>query len=107
MRWKKRRPPAQRPAQMQAEPRQRMQEGAMAWQAGPAAQSQAAKNPAQAGFFDGRNNPAGRPGEARSGGLERLDARGQAALVAGGLVFVDQAAGAEKKRESTRLKTRH
>src|SRR3546814_1499544 len=72
MRWKKRRPPAQRPAQMQAEPRQRMQEGAMAWQAGPAAQSQAAKNPAQAGFFDGRNNPAGRPGEARSGGLERL-----------------------------------
>src|SRR3546814_4149460 len=94
MRWKKRRPPAQRPAQMQAEPRQRMQEGAMAWQAGPAAQSQAAKNPAQAGFFDGRNNPAGRPGEARSGGLERLDARGQAALVAGGLVLVDQAAGA-------------
>src|SRR3546814_5184987 len=52
-------------------------------------------NPAQAGFFDGRNNPAGRPGEARSGGLERLDACGQAALVAGGLVLVDQAAGAE------------
>src|SRR3546814_5633164 len=46
-------------------------------------------------LFDGRNNPAGRPGEARSGGLERLDACGQAALVAGGLVLVDQAAGAE------------
>src|SRR3546814_2969797 len=35
------------------------------------------------------------PGEARAGGLERLDACGQAALVAGGLVLVDQAAGAE------------
>ena len=30
----------------------------------------------------------------RSGGLQRLDARGQAALVAGGLVLVDQAARA-------------
>src|SRR5690606_21617496 len=32
---------------------------------------------------------------ASGGGGERLDARGQAALVAGGLVLVDQAAGAE------------
>src|SRR3546814_16217668 len=93
MRWKKRRPPAQRPAQMQAEPRQRMQEGAMAWQAGPAAQSQAAKHPAQAGFFDGRHNTASRPGEARSGGLEGPAAPGPAASMAGGSGLVLRDAG--------------
>src|SRR5678815_2572641 len=46
------------------------------------------KNPAGAGFFN----------DARacdSGGLQRLDARGQAALVTGRLVLVDQAARAE------------
>src|SRR5690606_9255878 len=42
------------------------------------------KNPAEAGFFDERDN-------LRSGGLEGLDAGGQAALVTGSLVLVDQA----------------
>src|SRR5690606_25689962 len=46
------------------------------------------KNPAGAGSFCSGLR-------LRSGGLERLDAGGQAALVAGGLVPVDQAARAE------------
>src|SRR6185369_14053552 len=47
------------------------------------------KNPAKAGFFKVAAAPCG------SGGLQRLDARGQAALVTGGLVLVDQATRAE------------
>ena len=50
---------------------------------------QAQKNPAFAGFFEAAAAPL------ESGGLQGLDARGEAALVTGGLVLVDQAAGAE------------
>src|SRR5690606_18662463 len=49
----------------------------------------AAKNPALAGFFEATALKRG------SGGLERLDAGGQAALVARGLVLVDQATRTE------------
>ena len=45
----------------------------------------ATKNPAKAGFFA--------KGTEGLSGLQRLDARGQAGLVTGGLVLVDQAAG--------------
>src|SRR4249919_2847094 len=54
----------------------------------PETYARATKNPAEAGFFD-----IARDGG--SGGLQRLDARGEAALVTGGLVLVDQAARAE------------
>src|SRR5690606_14473269 len=63
-------------------------------------ESRATKNPARAGSFATRR-PAG-PGDAGSGCLERLDARGEAALVAGGLVLVDQAAGAETVEDRLR-----
>src|SRR5690606_12288639 len=60
------------------------------------------KNPAEAGFFIACLVGAGRAARCArsalnrvSGGLEGLDARGQAALVASGLVLVDQAARAE------------
>src|SRR5688572_19457968 len=52
------------------------------------AMDQAIKNPAGAGFFASCNAPG-------SGSLQRLDAGGQAALVAGSLVLVDQATRAE------------
>src|SRR5690606_17059018 len=55
-----------------------------------AARTPDAKNPAEAGFFSTRRIRRG-----SGGGLERLDAGGQAALVPGGLVLVDQAARAE------------
>src|SRR5690606_28005493 len=68
----------------------------------PEAGFRATKNPAEAGFFmaclAGAEGPArdARPAPGQgSGGLDGLDARGQAALVAGSLVLVDQAAGAE------------
>jgi len=55
---------------------------------------QATKNPAKAGLFYAAEGRA--PGVvAGSGGLEGLDAGGDAALVARSLVLVDQAAGAE------------
>src|SRR5690606_1302615 len=50
--------------------------------------ARATKNPAGAGFSCSDAN-------LRSGGLDRLDPRGQAALVAGGLVAMDQAARAQ------------
>src|SRR5688500_18593754 len=56
---------------------------------------QATKNPAEAGFSDKTVNPA-------SGSLERLDAGDQAALVAGGLVLVDQAARGEAIQDRLR-----
>src|SRR5687767_908964 len=49
---------------------------------------QAIKNPAGAGFFASCSARG-------SGSLQRLDACGQTALVAGGLVLVDQATRAE------------
>jgi hypothetical protein len=51
----------------------------------PEVLAQATKNPAEAGFFA--------KGAEGSGGLQCLDAGGQAALVTGSLVLVDQAAG--------------
>ena len=54
--------------------------------------AQATKNPAQAGFFAAAAQRALRRAQAA---LQRLDAGGQAALVAGGLVLVDQATRAE------------
>jgi hypothetical protein len=53
----------------------------------PEVLAQATKNPAEAGFFA--------KGAEGSGGLQCLDARGQASLVTGSLVLVDQAAGRE------------
>src|SRR5690554_4864750 len=55
-----------------------------------------AKSPAGAGLSDHALQPAS------GGGGDRLDARGQAALVAGGLVPVDQAAGAEAVEQRLR-----
>ncbi|CEE62644.1 conserved hypothetical protein [Xanthomonas citri pv. citri] len=54
------------------------------------------KNPAKAGFFCiAGSQAAGNAPTGRLRGLDGLDARGQAALVACSLVLVDQAAGAE------------
>ena len=52
------------------------------------------KNPAGAGFF-GAADASAEGCEGSGGLLQRLDARGQAALVTGSLVLVDQAARAE------------
>ena len=68
--------------------RQGWPEGCLPWMAGT-------KNPAEAGFFD-------EAASAGSGGLQRLDARGQASLVTGGLVLVDQAAGGETIQQRLR-----
>jgi hypothetical protein len=56
--------------------------------------AQATKNPAKAGFLHATEGQA-LGATAESGGLEGLDAGGQAALVASGLVLVDQTARAE------------
>src|SRR4249919_3774338 len=57
------------------------------------ASSRATKKPARAGFFD--ESLTQRSSRRESGGFERLDAGVDAALVAGGLVLVDQATGRE------------
>jgi len=54
----------------------------------------ATKNPAKAGFFA--------KGAEGFSGLQRLDARGQAGLVTGCLVLVDQAAGGETIQQRLR-----
>ena len=63
-------------------------------------ETRATKNPALAGFF--ADHRLVEPGSAMSGSLERLDARTETALVARGLVAMDQATGAETVEDRLR-----